>query len=274
MKLDLHIIDTGYTEAIEGLIVRGGRLRKMICHSLVALLLHPEHGPILFDTGYAPRIMAASKRFPYRLYRWVTPLHVRAEGAVAAQLPRFGLAPGDIRHIILSHFHADHVAGLRDFPTACIVATRSGYADAAPRRGWRALKRGFLPALMPPDFANRARLLPEFTGPSLPGLGPTYDLFGDGSIQLVALPGHACGQIGALVSTNGGDVLLAADGCWMLKQVREQKPPHTITGIIVDDMKAVRATIEKLHTFAEACPGVRIIPCHCPEAYEREVKHA
>jgi hypothetical protein len=39
-------------------------------------------------------------------------------------------------------------------------------------------------------------------------------------------------------------------------------------------MKAVRSTIHNLHTFAEACPDVRIIPCHCPEAYEREVKQA
>jgi glyoxylase-like metal-dependent hydrolase (beta-lactamase superfamily II) len=273
-NLKLHVLDTGYTTAIEGAIIKGGRLRKVVCHSLVGLLLHPEHGPILFDTGYAPRIMAASRRFPYKLYRWVTPLHVTPEGAVAAQLPRFGLTPDDIRYVILSHFHADHVAGLRDFPRARLVAKSSGYEYVSRRRGWRAVLKGFLPALMPPDFRSRAMLLPDFAGHALPGLGPTHALFGDLSLQLVDLPGHARGQIGLLVATGSGRVLLAADGCWMLKQVRERRPPHPITGIIADDMAAVRSTIDNLHAFAEACPDVRIIPCHCPEAYAREVEPA
>ncbi len=274
MTVQLHILDTGYTETIEGAIIKGGRLRKVVCHALVGLLLHPEHGPILFDTGYAPRIFLASKRFPYRLYRWITPLHVKRKGAVVSQLPSFGLTPDDIKYIIISHFHADHIAGLRDFPRAQLIATSSGYEDVAPRRGWRALQRAFLPDLMPIDFARRAILLPAFIGRALPGLGPTHSLFNDPSLRLVTLPGHAHGQIGMLLDTTEGQVLLAADGCWMQRQIREQRPPHPITGIIVDDMNAVRSTINNLHTFAEACPDVRIIPCHCPEAYRREVRQA
>lgn len=272
MKVELHILDTGYTETFEGVIARGGGARKVICHSLVGLIMHPERGAVLFDTGYAPRILDASKRFPYRLYRWITPLHVRDEWAVVEQLGRFGLAGADVRYVVLSHFHADHLAGLKDFPGAKIVATRDGYADVvARRRGWRALMRAFLPALMPRDFAKRAVLLGEFRGESVPGLGVTHDLFGDGSIRLVRLPGHARGQLGALVETTEGTVLLAADGCWLTKQVREERLPSIITKLIVDDMDAVADTIHNLHVFAEARPDVRIVPCHCPEAHKREV---
>jgi glyoxylase-like metal-dependent hydrolase (beta-lactamase superfamily II) len=270
--LKLHILDTGYTIAIEAAMISGGRLRKIICHSLVGLLLHPEHGPILFDTGYASRIIEASRRFPYRFYRWITPLHVKEEWAVASQLPRFGLAPEDICHVIVSHFHADHIAGLRDFPRAQMVVKRSAYEYVSRRRGWRAVQKGFLPRLMPTDFRSRATLLPGFSGPPLPGLGPTFALFGDPSLQLVDLPGHARGQIGLLASTDGGRVLLAADGCWMLRQLLRCTPPHPITSIIADDMAAARSTIDNLHTFSLASPDVRIIPCHCPEAYEREVE--
>jgi glyoxylase-like metal-dependent hydrolase (beta-lactamase superfamily II) len=106
----------------------------------------------------------------------------------------------------------------------------------------------------------------------LPGLGSTHALFGDPALRLVDLPGHARGQIGLLADTDGGRVLLAADGCWMLRQIRERRPPSIITSIIVDDMDAVRSTIDNLHSFAQAHPDVRIIPCHCPEAYEREVE--
>lgn len=269
--LDCHVLDTGYCLASERHLIRGGHRRTVACHAIVALLGHPRHGWTLWDAGYAPRLLAATRRFPYALYRRATPLHLRPELAVAAQLGRRGLAPRDIRRIIISHFHADHVAGLRDFPAAEPIATRAAYDDVATRRGLRALRRGFIPALLPGDFRARATLLPPFTGPPLPALGPTHDLFGDGAALLVALPGHARGQIGLLARTARGPVLFAADGCWLSRSVRERRPPGRLTHLFVDDPRAVRATIERLHAFARARPEVAIVPSHCPEAFAREV---
>jgi hypothetical protein len=74
-----------------------------------------------------------------------------------------------------------------------------------------------------------------------------------------------------LANTAQGPVLFAADGCWLTRQVREQRPPHLITNLLVDDPRAVRTTIEGLHTFMLARPDVSIVPTHCPEAFEREV---
>ena len=36
------------------------------------------------------------------------------------QLQSFGIKTNDINHIIISHFHADHIGGLQDFPNAKI----------------------------------------------------------------------------------------------------------------------------------------------------------
>jgi glyoxylase-like metal-dependent hydrolase (beta-lactamase superfamily II) len=96
-------------------------------------------------------------------------------------------------------------------------------------------------------------------------------LFGDGSLALVTLPGHARGQLGLLARTDRGPVLFAADSCWLRRSIRERRLPHPITNLIVDDPRAVRATIERLHTFAVAWPEVVILPSHCPEAFEKEV---
>jgi glyoxylase-like metal-dependent hydrolase (beta-lactamase superfamily II) len=270
-QLVCHVLDTGYCDAHEHHLLRGAAHRSLACHSIAALLRHPQHGWLLWDTGYAPRMLAATQRWPFTLYRRATPLHLRPELAVVAQLPRFSLAPADIGSIIISHFHADHIAGLRDFPAATFIATTAAYADVARRRGWRALRRAFIPALLPDDFADRVRLLPPFSGPALPGLGATLDLFGDGSLRLVALPGHARGQIGLLAETTSGRVLFAADGCWHSRAIRELRPPHPLTYLFVDRPRAVRTTIERLHAFALACPDVRIVPSHCPEAFAREV---
>ncbi len=267
-----HILDTGYCDAWEHHVIRGGQRRRFDCHALVALLRHPRHGWLLWDTGYAPRLLDVTRRLPFSLYRRATPLHVCPELAVAAQLRRWELTPGDIRRVVISHFHADHIAGLCDFPQAELIAARAAYDNIATRRGLHALQRGFIPALLPDDFRARATLLPAFSDRSLPALGPTHDLFGDGSLLLVALPGHARGQIGALVQSDHRRILLAADGCWLTRAIRERRPPARITGLFVDDPRAVRDTIERLFAFSQACPDVAIVPTHCPEAFAREVE--
>lgn len=266
-----HVLDTGYCLASEHHIMRGGARRKVKCHSIVALLRHPERGWFMWDAGYAPRMLEATRRLPYRLYRLATPLRIEARLVVAAQLPRFGLSASDISTVVISHFHADHIAGLHDFPHARFIATKAAYESVRGRRGVSALRRAFIPSLLPLDFEIRATLISDFAGPPLPGLGQTHDLFGDGSALLVRLPGHAKGQVGMLANTERGPVLFAADGCWLTGQVREQRPPHPITNLFVDDAAAVRSTIEGLHTFMLARPDVAIVPTHCPEAFEREV---
>lgn len=270
--LRCHVLDTGYCLAFEHHLLRGAPRRRVECHALAALLHHPEHGWTLFDTGYAPRVLDASRRWPYRLYRVATPLRISAGGALVDQLPALGVEPGEVRSIVVSHFHADHVGGLRDFPAAGVVALREAYEEVTGRTGFGALLRAFLPDLLPDDLPRRATLLDAPPGPPLPGLGPTHDLFGDGSLLLVRLPGHARGQLGALARTEDGPVLFAADGAYTARSVRERRPPSRATRLFVDDYREVEATLGRLHQFATARPEVRIVATHCPEALEREVR--
>jgi glyoxylase-like metal-dependent hydrolase (beta-lactamase superfamily II) len=272
--LRCHILDTGFCTASEHHLIRGGRRVRLAVHSVAALLQHPQRGWLLWDAGYAPRLLDATRRLPFRLYRWATPMHVRPELAVAAQLPRFGLTPGGVKTVVISHFHADHVAGLRDFPRADLVALRSAYEDVAGRRGLRALAVAFVPALLPDDFEKRAALLPAFAGPALGPLGPSHDLFGDGSALLVELPGHARGQMGLLANTEKGRLFFAADSVWLSASYRERRPPHRMTHFFIDDPAAMRQTIDRLHDFAAAFPDVAVVPSHCPEAFAAHVRPA
>ena len=226
---------------------------------------------MLWDTGYAPHMLQAAQGWPFGLYRRVTPLHISPELAAANQLPRFGLEAEDIHTIIISHFHADHIAGLQDFPQAKFVAAHNAWEDVRQRQGFNALRRAFIPALLPSDFERRLSLIDHFGDPPLPGLGATHDLLNDGSLRLAKLPGHACGQIGLLARTTRGEILFAADGAWTSRSIREICPPARLTNLIVDNPGQAYQTLLALHTFAQACPQVRIVPTHCPEAFAREV---
>ncbi len=271
LRVRCHVLDTGYCTASEHHLIRGGRRLTIRIHAVVALLHHPRHGWFLFDAGYAPRLIDATARLPFRLYRWATPMHLAPELSAVAQLQRFGIGPDDVKTVLLSHFHADHVAGVRDFPSARFVTTRTAYDDVKERCGWRALRRGFVPSLLPDDFSEGVVLLDRFTGGDLDGLGPIHDLWGDGSVRLVELPGHARGQFGMLVEAEQGPLFFVADGCWLSRNYRENLPPHWLTHFLVDDKHAVRDTVARLHHFAKRNPGVTLIPTHCPETFRQFV---
>ncbi len=113
---------------------------------------------MLFDTGYAPRMVEATSHWPYWLYAKATPFSAPPQMAALEQLKRFNLTPSDINVIIVSHFHADHVSGLIDFPNAKFICSREGYDDIAPRTGFNAMRKGYIPTLMPTDFAQQATL--------------------------------------------------------------------------------------------------------------------
>ncbi|MGC4045645.1 MAG: MBL fold metallo-hydrolase [Armatimonas sp.] len=264
--MTLQTLITGYCTAEESHFMQGGARGKQIrCPARVYVFTHPTQGVILFDTGYAPRVFTASEKFPYSLYRRATPIFTRPEEAAVTQLAALGISSSDVRHVIVSHFHADHISGLLDFPQAKFIATSAGFADISERHGFGALRRAFLPELLPSDFAERACLLTQFADDPLAELGPTYDLFGDGLLLAVPLPGHARGQIGLLARTsNQGAVLLVADAAYSQRAIRENRPPHPITALFADDYKAGTRTLAALHTFAQAHPNITLYPTHDP----------
>lgn len=199
----------------------------------------------------------------------MTPLRLTEAGSAAAQMGALGISPREIGTVIVSHFHADHLCGLEDFPEAAFVASAAGFDHARSLRGWGAVSKGFVPSLLPTDFADRLRPLGPLQGPEIDGLGRTEDLFGDGLLRLVALPGHARGQIGLLANTDRGLLFLVADAAWQLDSIRRGIPPHPVTNRLVDQPVEALATLHRLREFARANPEVALIPTHCPEALQR-----
>lgn len=81
------------------------------------VVLETEVGVVLVDTGFGTRDAEQWRRRLGMSQYALRPVYREGETAVA-QLAALGTAAGEVRHVVLTHFDADHVGGLADFPAA------------------------------------------------------------------------------------------------------------------------------------------------------------
>lgn len=235
--------------------------------ALFGAIVHPTEGVVLFDTGYSPRFHDATARLPARLYRVATPVSIPEHETAWRQLQARGIAPNDVRWIVLSHFDPDHYGGLADFPRATFVVDAAAWAHVRGRSGLAALQARLLPGHLPDDFAARLRLIHDYPGESIAPFGGSVDLFGDRSVRIVALPGHAPGHLGAFVRRDdGAEIFFAADGCWSRASLAGCDPRPGFHAWIAHNLRQQRLTYRQLQALRVLRPNTIIVPSHCPDA--------
>ena len=255
------ILDTGYTTAHQYIARRDGTWKRVKFPATCVLFRHPSEGFCLFDTGYAPRFFTTTRQFPEKIYALATPVVCSADTTVTAQLLRLGAVPSDVRHVFVSHFHADHVAGLRDFPEATIWCSRTAWNHTNELNGFAAVRRGILRALEPDDLADRLRFFEDQTKVSRTDCWDHhFDVFADGIFKIIDLPGHARGQIGLLNAPE--EFFLVADAIWRTDALREGILPFPTVRLFFDDWAAYKNTFLKLRAWWAARPEVRVLCCH------------
>lgn len=255
---------TGWCTAVERLLTRAGRLRRVRVYAVAALIEHPTLGLVLIDTGYAPRVLSASRRWPYRLYRWATPMTAPPHLSLATQL---GARGEPVAAVVLTHLHADHVAGLADVPDARLLAPRRAWPDRE-LRGLSAVRAAILPDLLPPGLDARVELFEPAEGAVDCGpLGTGLDLFGDGSSVAVDLPGHARGQAGVVVRDRWlGPALVAADALWDTRALHPGGEPSRLTHGVAHDAHAQAETLERVRAWQRQTGGA-VLPAHDLDAW-------
>jgi len=273
-EVGLRIVGTGSCRHPEIATIKGGSWRPATFPALVALIAHPTEGPILFDTGYDPAFLAATERFPERLYRWLTPPEISSP--VADRLAAEGMDPAEVRHLVLSHFHGDHMSGLTRFPNATVHCSRAGLSRIWGRGRVRALAAGTPLELLPPDLPARCSFFED--RPIIPlsrDLQPFdsgADLLGDGALVAVPLPGHCPGHWGLVLSEPRGLHFLVADASWSSRAVRENRPPPWLTATFLGQAAPGRETLARLHRLRLRNPDILLTPSHCAERLAEEEK--
>lgn len=249
MPADLRAYTCGYTRHDVAQLVAGHPREQRTFGSTVFCYTSGDRR-VLFDTGYAPQPWDTG--LAGRLYQRLLPPALPPEQDVAAQLN-----PAEVTHVVLSHLHPDHIGGLRHFRHARIVLHRDLLTTlAAPR-----LRDGLLAGLLPDWFAEASRDPDRCTAVEQFDAGPfglgCHDLFGDGSYQLVDLPGHARGHLGALIE---GRVLLAGDAAWGRDLLPEVERMRALPRWITHDGAAHRDTSRRLREAERG--GARLLFSH------------
>lgn len=129
------------------------------------------------------------------------------KASLVDQLAKEGITPSDIDFVGISHYHNDHTGQLASFTDATLVI---GQGD------WDSVSGDAPPDGVPQeDYDRRRAPFAHWTtgdGEVRTLTRPQHDVFGDGSVVMVSLPGHTPGHHGLLVKLAGmGNVLLTGD---------------------------------------------------------------
>lgn len=262
MTLRLHFPVSSVIRAPHAVLEAGGQgwLKVPVRYGIVE---HPRHGPILIDTGYTRHLWAA-KGWGLALYRRLMAPRLTDALTPSAALARLGYRPADVRHVVVTHLHADHVCGLQDFAHATFhVSEVVARTWATPKR-WQDASEAVFRSLLPSNPRLQAmETSPRAALPFLPPWKNGHDVFGDGSVVLVALDGHQEGHVGVVVQTDRGSVLYAVDASWTRWGYRQQKLPPAPLRWVVADPAGVLETCGVVKKAEEH--GYTVVLCHDPE---------
>lgn len=275
INMKFHQLISGYCKQFEKFIRVDGKWQLIKIPALCFYMEHPTYGSILFDTGYSNYFFQATRKFPYRMYRYVTPVSVSENESIISELKRINVDVSQIQYIILSHFHADHIGAVKLFPNAQFIYLRRAYEKLRKLPKVIQTKVGFVPDLLPEDFLARSVQLNEQQTIPLPDGFPFprgMDVFGDASMIAVDLPGHAVGQIGIMFQTEDQIKFLCADAVWESIQYKKKIKSHPLMKLIADDGRELDESFHRVIQFHKQYPEVQIIPSHCREVWQSHRK--
>ncbi len=149
-------------------------------------LMHHTQGWLLWDTGVTDAIAAMpdgqAPADPRAIY-W------RRPKTLASQLEALGVKLAEIKYLAISHTHPDHIGNVELFPQAMLLVQKVEYEWPSP--------------------LGVGRFKPEHPVTKLEG---DYDVFGDGSVTIIATPGHTPGHQSLLVKLpKTGAIVLSGD---------------------------------------------------------------
>ena len=189
---------------IQGLIPSYPEARDIKIPINMWILDHPK-GLVVYDTGNNVAISdgQCATHWVKGMCDFLQPDQTR-DDVIDRQLEKLGYSVDDVKIVITSHSHLDHIGNIEMFPNAIhVIQKKELYQAWWPEK----FQRGGAHVLADYDDAR------EFNYFELDG---DYDLFGDGSVVVLSTPGHTLGHQSVKVQLpETGTVILSQDAIWM-----------------------------------------------------------
>lgn len=264
--MKIYFLATGFGHVSKGLFVRGAGL-KSVQFPILSILIERDHDLILFDTGIGTRIEEEMRPPVYWgnlfFHRCVMrTLFNPQQDALVHQLSRLGFKPEDVKNVIISHLHWDHAGGMRDFPHAHFFIGRREWDFASNLSGMPLFKNAFIKE----QFCGAGLdidLIETDSRKSFKNFPASYDLFGDGSMVLVDLPGHSPGLMGMfLTMPSGRRFLFSADTFYFPDGLEQRMPKSKLMQSLVSERMEAGASIDKVYYLMKSDPELEIVGSH------------
>jgi glyoxylase-like metal-dependent hydrolase (beta-lactamase superfamily II) len=193
--MKMHALSCGCLRMRRRIYLPDARPEESIDLPVASYLLRHRQANVLFDTGCHPLALSDPEARWGSMAKLFPPVS-KPEDNLLESLGAINVTPEDIDLVICSHLHPDH-CGCNVFFTRATILCHARELEAAKSA----------------DAARRGYLANDWDHPQTFDLVEGMrDLFSDGRIVVVPLPGHTPGTMGALVALDrSGSFLLASD---------------------------------------------------------------
>lgn len=207
------IISADWSVALAGLLnlnseaakKAGMKDREEPIHVYAHVLKHPKYGNFLVDTGVSQKLLNEPDTVGMS---WLMRKGMRIEKMKVQKSTAEILRDihGPLSGVFFTHLHIDHISGMPDI--ANDVPLYIGRTEATEKYLINLVSHGSTDALL----NGKARLLEwDFKEDPQHRLVGVIDIFGDGSVFAISVPGHTSGSTAYLIRTPKGPVLLTGD---------------------------------------------------------------
>jgi N-acyl homoserine lactone hydrolase len=211
-------------------------------------LEHPSKGLFIVDTG-AERALRDDKE-----HAGLSGMAANAFGVdrmkVKVPLADYLAKRGKpLAGVLLTHMHADHIAGIPDVPPGTAIYVGPHEATS------RAIMNVFTQSLTDRLFAKQGPIRELAFAPDPDKrFDGVIDLFGDGSVWALYVPGHTLGSVAYLARTTSGPVLMTGDTCHTAWGWNNDVEPGSFT----TDRNGNIASLARLRRLVREHPGVTV----------------
>lgn len=216
----------------------------------VHVLRHPTRGTFIIDTGVSKSLAEGQGGG----IGWPVSSFLSAMKPAESLASILARQPAPLAGVFFTHLHLDHVLGVPDVPSGTPLYTGPG--ETTPTSFQNLFLRGTYAGLFAGHEATRE--LDTTKGVSIGGVERAIDFFGDGSLWVLASPGHTPGSLAFLANTAKGPVLFTGDSCHTRWGWEHQVEPGEFTL----DQARNRASLGQLASIAREVPGLVVQTGH------------